>query len=267
MHLNSAKRVFRVMTYNVHGCVGTDGKRSEARIADVIAAGNVDIAGLQELDLGRRRSAGVDQAALIAGQLGWHHKFHPAMSRAHEHYGDAILSRFPITPRQARELPAAFTPICPEKRSAQWVEIHTDCGCIHVINTHLGIGRRERHTQAKLLAGPEWIGSIPPDEPLVLLGDLNSLPGSRPWRVIAAQLHDVRTLCLTRAGRGTFHTALPILVLDYIFVNSRFSVREVRVFQNALARRASDHFPLIGTLEILDSVRLDAEVTARAACD
>jgi len=46
----------RVATYNVHGCVGMDRQRSEARIAEVIAQLSVDIVALQELDLSRRRS-------------------------------------------------------------------------------------------------------------------------------------------------------------------------------------------------------------------
>ncbi len=69
----------RVATYNVHGCVGLAGQRSEARIAEVIASMSVDVVGLQELDMGRKRSAGVDQAGLIAQQLGWHHLFESAI--------------------------------------------------------------------------------------------------------------------------------------------------------------------------------------------
>ena len=36
----------RVATYNVHGCVGMDRQRSEARIAEVIAQLSADIVGL-----------------------------------------------------------------------------------------------------------------------------------------------------------------------------------------------------------------------------
>src|SRR4029453_15295938 len=95
----------RVGTYNVHGCVGTDRQRSEARIAEVIAKLSVDIIGLQELDLSRTRSAGVDQTGMIAEQLGWYSYFHPAMRRDDEHYGNAVLSRYPLTFRRAVELP------------------------------------------------------------------------------------------------------------------------------------------------------------------
>src|SRR3712207_9538711 len=93
----------RVATYNVHGCVGIDGQRSESRIAEVIASMPADIVGLQELDLNRARSAGVNQSALIAQQLGWHYLFEPAMLHGqNEHYGNAIISRYPITRRDRK---------------------------------------------------------------------------------------------------------------------------------------------------------------------
>ena len=83
-HYETSALKLRVATYNVHGCVGMDRQRSEARIAEVIAELSVDIVALQELDLGRRRSAGVDQTGIIAEQLGWHSHFYPAMRRGDE---------------------------------------------------------------------------------------------------------------------------------------------------------------------------------------
>src|SRR2546423_8883394 len=104
----------RVATYNVRGCVGMDGQRSESRIAEVIASMSVDIVGLQELDLRRPRSSGADQTALIATQLGWKHYFHPAMRSGNEQYGNAIVSRFPIRLKRAAEMPGAAPWYCRE---------------------------------------------------------------------------------------------------------------------------------------------------------
>src|SRR5215213_1922845 len=134
----------RVATYNVHGCVGMDRQRSEARIAEVIASMSVDIVGLQELDSNRLRSAQVDQAALIAQQLGWHHLFHPAMRNADEQYGNAIISRYPLTLRRAIELPGQGSWYCRETRIALWSEVATDLGAVNVINTHFALSRSER---------------------------------------------------------------------------------------------------------------------------
>ena len=46
----------RVMTYNVHSCVGMDGKLDAERIARVIARARPDVVALQELDVGRART-------------------------------------------------------------------------------------------------------------------------------------------------------------------------------------------------------------------
>jgi endonuclease/exonuclease/phosphatase family metal-dependent hydrolase len=240
----------RVATYNVHGCRGIDGVRSEKRIAEVIASLGVDVIGLQELDLNRSRSAGIDQAGLIAEQLGWQRVFHPAMQIANEQYGDAILSRWPMRLRQAQELPSVATRVCPEPRAAIWVEIETGFGPLQVINTHLGLGRRERFMQADLLMGHEWLGRIQPNEALILMGDFNSVPNSRPYRLIAQQLRDAGRLITPRPDLRAFPTRLPLLAVDHIFISERLQVDGMSVVRNAQTRIASDHFPVLADLRL-----------------
>ena len=182
-----------------------DRQRSEARIAEVIAEMSVDVVALQELDLGRRRSAGADQTKMIAEQLGWYSHFHPAMRRDDEHYGNAILSRYQLSFRRGVELPGRPPFFCRENRAAIEVNIETNLGKVHVINTHLGLGWRERFVQAQLFTSAEWRAVIAGDTPLILLGDFNSLRGSRPYRTLNRHLHDVRELI-----RATWsHSHLP----------------------------------------------------------
>lgn len=238
----------RVATYNVHGCVGMDRQRSEARVAEVIASLEVDIVGLQELDLGRERSAGVDQARLIAEQLGWHRHFHAAMRRGDEHYGIAILSRHSLTLRRFVCLPGIAPFFCREERAAIGMDVATDAGVVHVINTHLGLGRRERRLQAELLASTDWIDLTMRDGPLILLGDLNSLPGSRPYRTLSRRLRDVRRLIQPARSWRTFPTSFPIFAVDHIFVNAALRPINLAVHRTDLSRIASDHFPLVAEL-------------------
>jgi endonuclease/exonuclease/phosphatase family metal-dependent hydrolase len=61
--------VFRVMTYNVHPCIGADGHLSPYQIAEVISRCRPDIVALQELDVGRVRTGNLHQAEAIAQQL------------------------------------------------------------------------------------------------------------------------------------------------------------------------------------------------------
>ena len=89
-------RPVRLMTYNVHGCVGVDRRLDVGRIAAVIAQNRPDIVALQELDVGRARSGRVDQAHEIAGRLGMRVQFNCAFRVEEEQYGDAILTPCPI---------------------------------------------------------------------------------------------------------------------------------------------------------------------------
>ena len=235
----------RVATYNVHGCVGMDRQRSEARIAGVIAEMSLDVIALQELDLGRRRSAGADQTRIIAEQLGWYSHFYPAMRRDDEHYGNAILSRYRITFRRAVRLPGRPPFFCRENRAAIEVEIQTNLGKVHIINTHLGLGWRERFLQAQLFTSAEWHAAIAGDTPLILLGDFNSLRGSRAYRTLNRHLRDVRELIESTGPIPTFPTRFPLLAVDHIFVNGAVQPLSLTVHRSSLARIASDHFPLM----------------------
>ncbi len=244
-------RTLRVATYNVHGCVGMDRQRCEARVADVIAELSADIIGLQELDRGRQRSANVDQAKIIAERLGWHSHFHPAMRQGDEHYGHAIVSRHPLTARRAIELPGSAPFFCRETRSAIGMDVATDFGIVHIVNTHLGLGRRERLLQTQLLTSGEWLDVIAGDAPLILLGDFNSRPGSRPYQTLSRHLRDVRRLIQPMGLIPTFPTSFPIFAVDHIFVNEALRALSLSVHHSALSRVASDHYPLVAELRVI----------------
>jgi endonuclease/exonuclease/phosphatase family metal-dependent hydrolase len=243
MNENAAPKL-RVATYNVRACRGMDRRRSEARIAEVIAELSADIVGLQELDLSRQRSGEVDQTAVIAEQLGWQSYFHPAMRTGDEHYGDAVLSRYPLTLRRACDLPGPAPFYCRENRVAISMDVATPLGTVHVINTHFGLGRSERLLQARLL-NDQWLGENPAGIPLILLGDFNSLPGSRPYRALAQHLRDVRKLVEPARPFRTFPTSFPSFAVDHIFINGALHPLSLEVHRSPLARVASDHYPLV----------------------
>ncbi|MGI9089150.1 MAG: endonuclease/exonuclease/phosphatase family protein [Chthoniobacterales bacterium] len=238
----------RVATYNVHGCVGLDRRRSETRIAEVIADLSLDLIGLQELDLGRKRSAGAEQARLIAEQLGWHHLFQPAMRRADEQYGNAIISRYPLTLRAAIVLPGEGSWYCRETRVALWASAQTPAGPVHVGNTHFGLGRAERFLQARALT--DFVSAQPAAEPLLLLGDFNSRRRSRALDLLRTKLRDLRTLLPAAGPCRTFPTRWPTLAVDHIFVNAALRPVSISVARSSLARVASDHFPLVAELAL-----------------
>src|SRR5262245_35042168 len=131
--------VLRIMTYNVHRCVGADGAMSPQRIARVIADCRPDVVALQELDQGRARSGFADQPNLIAGHLEMRYHFHPAIQARDGHYGDAVLSRHPMELARAGPLPARPDRPALERRGALWVTVHCGGRAVQVLNTHLGL--------------------------------------------------------------------------------------------------------------------------------
>lgn len=235
----------KLLTYNVHSCIGTDRRLAPERIAAVIAAEQPDIIGLQELDVGRKRSGGVDQAHTIAEILKMQHHFHAALDVEEERYGDAILTALPAELVKAGPLPSVG-----EQRGALWIEVEVGKKRLQVFNTHLGLRRIDRMRQAEVLLGPEWLGhDRTSDQPVVLLGDFNSIPSSAPYKRLAGGLTDIRVHVAGQL-RPTFPSRFPLLRLDHIFVSKDIAVTGAEVIDTPLAKRASDHLPLVATIEI-----------------
>src|SRR5580704_12058191 len=164
----------RILTYNVHRCVGIDRRLDVGRVAEVIAAQAPDIVALQELDVGRARTGGVDQAHQLAERLGMAFHFNAALRVEEEQYGDAILTALPERLVKAGPVPGYRRMPRLEPRGALWVEVMVGGASLQVINTHLGLVPREQQIQAATLAGPRWLGAAA--GPTVLLGDLNATP-------------------------------------------------------------------------------------------
>jgi endonuclease/exonuclease/phosphatase family metal-dependent hydrolase len=241
----------RVMTYNVHGCVGMDGKRSYERIAAVISQAAPDVVALQELDAGRARSGHSHQAQILADLLRMQFHFHPALRVRDEEYGDAILSQFPMTVVRSGALPRGRSLLDFEPRGALWVAIDVGTHRWNFYNTHLGLGRQERYKQALALSGEEWLAHAPAHSPVVLCGDLNSRPTSRVLDLLRKTLQDAQ-LVVNGRHANTFSTGWEFICLDYILASHNIAVRSANVHKTAESRVASDHFPLIADLEVVD---------------
>jgi len=243
-------RALRLMTYNVHGCSGMDGRVSPRRVARVIASHAPDVVALQEVDLGRRRSRTEDQAALIGQQIGMHAVFCPTITRGDEHYGHAFFSRWPVEIVKRALLPHDPKSWWQEPRSALWVKVQVEGLPVNIITSHLGLGRYERVLQMKMLLGPEWIGKIPENEAVLLCGDFNLTPGSRPYGLAAARLRDVQAARQGHRPLLTFSSMRPFARLDHIFISKSVEVQQVLVPRSELTRVASDHLPLIADLSL-----------------
>ncbi|MBI5492260.1 MAG: endonuclease/exonuclease/phosphatase family protein [Deltaproteobacteria bacterium] len=246
-----SKRTLRIMTYNVHSCFGRDGKVSTYRVADVIARYDPDVAALQELDSGRPRTNRSHQAREIAEHLKMDFHFHPAMEIEDEKYGNAILSRYPIRLVQAGPLPTCKRRRALESRGALWAEVHFGGKEIQIINTHFGLNRRERLLQAEALLGDEWAARAQCRPPLIICGDMNSMPISPVYRRFRELLSDVQVSSAGMRALRTYPSLYPIARIDHIFTGPGFEVVNTTVPRTRLTSAASDHLPLIAELALI----------------
>jgi endonuclease/exonuclease/phosphatase family metal-dependent hydrolase len=245
--------MLRILTYNVHGCRGSDGRLSPGRIAAVIAEARPDVVALQELDVGRARTGGMDQAQAIARSLGMDFHFHPVLRVEEERYGDAILSALPLRLAKAGPLPEPpRRPLFFEPRGALWVAVELGGGVeLQVINTHLGLLARERAVQVEALLGEDWLNHPAcRGRPVVLLGDLNAVPRSRAYRRLVGRLRDAQRALSGRRPRPTFPARWPLLRIDHVLLGEGVEVRQVEVRRGPLERVASDHLPLVVDLDV-----------------
>ena len=231
---------FRVMTYNVHSCVGTDGKLDTQRIADVIARAEPDVVALQELDVCQSRSGGVNQPEWLAEQLNMHAHFTAARACDDGHYGNAILSRHPFEVLSEGGLSRRRG----EERAVQWLKLSIGGHAVSVMNTHLSIHFRERLLQIDQLLGAEWLANAEQGVPLVVCGDLNSSQFSPVYRRLRRDLVDVQHAQGARA-RPTWPSRLPLFRIDHVFASPSLRVSRCEVRRDALSQVASDHLPLL----------------------
>ena len=255
----------RLLTYNVHRCVGTDRRLDVARVAAVIAEQEPDIVCLQELDVGRARTGHVDQAEAIARDLAMTFHFNAAMRIEAEEYGDAILSLHPERLLKSGALPTVRGVPGLEPRGALWAAIDFDGVTLNVINTHLGLVPREQRLQAAALIGAGWAGHPDCKGPTILTGDFNATSMTRPYKTLTRHLADAQRLLGLKPSVKTFPSTFPTIRIDHAFVSPDIVPTRIWAPRSPLARAASDHLPLVMDFEIRPTAAADAAATEPAA--
>ncbi len=236
----------RVATYNIHGAVGRSGVPDVELVGRVLAETGADVIGLQEVDSGRARSGGADQAMMLARALGYSCAFSAAQSSAeHGAYGNAILARWPVVSHVTLTLPGVSLWRA-EPRCAVEAVVDTPSGKVSVWSVHLGVREAERARQTSALIGRMRRAIHEEDRmPLVLLGDLNAGRRSRLLQMLGTRLAVAEA-----NGRGgkTWPAAYPVLGLDHVLVSAPLRVRSAGSHASAAARVASDHLPFLADI-------------------
>lgn len=237
----------QVVSWNIHkGIGGVDRRYRIDRVVAVLAELAPDVALLQEVTDGLPRAKFHDQAELLAEALGLEHvAFGPQHRFAIGGYGNAILSRFPITRVDDIDLTIGTR----KRRGAIGahlrVKVGTHTRSVTAFNLHLGLAGSERERQLERFLASEPMTHLHRSTPVVVGGDLNDLWGSLGPRFLAPA-------GFVRAGRATntFPAAVPIRPLDGIFVRGDVRTHACAPHLTALTRQASDHLPLAAKLEL-----------------
>jgi endonuclease/exonuclease/phosphatase family metal-dependent hydrolase len=250
-------RGLRVMTYNIHGCVGADRRCEPERVAEVIRRFEPDVVALQEVDVGQGRSGGLDQARHIADLTNLSAHFTSARETGGGRYGNAILTHHPYELRAEGILPVRRG----EVRAAQWLRLSLPQGYLDVVNTHLSLHFLERLAQARALfsddpslpeAGREKApfaalsGTL---DHLILCGDFNSGALSPIYFWLQHRLLDAQRAG-GRSARATWPARWPLLRLDHVWIGKGLSVAQVEVPRDRAIMAASDHLPIVVDLVI-----------------
>ncbi|TJY44022.1 endonuclease [Cohnella pontilimi] len=238
----------KVMLYNMHHGVGSDGKPNLERIVDLVRETGADLIGFNEVDrFFSRRSGYADQFGWFCEQLQLQCAFGASITRKKgdviREYGNALFSRFPILSHRNHGLRSRRLAVS-EPRALLEAEIDLgNTGTAKIFLTHLSVVPLLRRIQSSLIAErlKRESGSV------ILMGDMNMTPGSGTWRGFSEILTDT-----VRAVRDTplftFPSIVPLTQKDYIFTSSSIRIENVAALSDY--RYTSDHLPLLATLRL-----------------
>ena len=223
----------RVLTYNIHHGEGTDGKFDYQRLAEMIIGLKPDLVAVQEVDKKTTRVDGVDQAALLGRLTEMNVAFGAAMPFSGGHYGQAILSRFPIEDIKTYPLPYQFGQ---EPRALLETTIVPENGLPKLVFMGTHLSNQSEKTRIQQVKEIRVKARGRKDTPMILAGDFNARPGSSPIKEML--------------GDDWIDATAPESVIDYILLRAQdnWRVRELKTVDD---RIISDHRPVLVELEWL----------------
>jgi endonuclease/exonuclease/phosphatase family metal-dependent hydrolase len=240
-------RRLTLLTYNIHSGVGVDKRYDLGRIRRVLDDERPDVAALQEVECGSRRTSFDDQPGVLAASLTLTPSFCATRPAGQGAFGIGVLSAFPVLHQQQYDL---SHPAGREPRFCLRVDLEVEPGAVlHVFNCHLGLGARERTFQRQQMVSDAILLSKELHHPVVVMGDFND----RPIPVVHRELRKHFVDAFKAAGKrwGPTFKAGPVpLRLDHIYLSAGIRVIDCRVRNDALTRVASDHRPVIASVDV-----------------
>ena len=142
----SAPARLRIVSYNVHACVGRDGRFMPDRIADIVEPLEADFLALQEVE--DRSVAGTTVSEFLGARLGMHAYRGVTLRRQDADYGNLVLSKHAARGSVLHDISVRGG----EPRGCIEVDVDIDNLHVRLFATHLGLRVRERLQQVERLA-------------------------------------------------------------------------------------------------------------------
>lgn len=228
----------RILTYNIHGALGTDRVRDYARIGAFLKKQDVDIILIQELDTRSRQEPTGIEISLLMNDHFKHFVCAPTLTGTNGWYGNALLSKYPIV----RPCIIDITAHGREPRNILEAFVETPAGLLHVINTHKGLRASERGYQIKKL---NELLARKSEVPLIVGGDINE------WHTASGALKALNEALHPIPAGPTFPTRFPVFHLDRLWCRPMNLLRDSKVLKTFETRHFSDHFPLMAEIDPL----------------
>lgn len=220
----------RVMSYNIQGHAAARRQDHLPKIAEVIAATEPDVVGLQEVHHATRAGK-AHQSEVLASITGLQHIFGRSCAMDGGNYGNAILTKGEIRSSHTWPLPGSGEP-----RSVLQADVGLGGAGFTFFVTHLAAwGRLLRNARMRQIAE---LGDITARGalPHVLVGDFNVPPAADEIKVLLSHGH--LHVC-GDANEVTF--PMTRQRLDYVFCDPRWEF----VGSEVIRRGPSDHWPLV----------------------
>lgn len=238
--------ILRVMTYNIHHAnpPSREGVIDIEAIARVINDAQPGLVALQEVDERTTRSGvTLSQTEALGRLTGMHAYFSHSINFAGGQYGNAVLSRFPILDTMHFELPPERGSNA-EVRSIGIIKVQPDKGGpLYFASTHLDAGEEEtsRLLQARKIVEIARRLTLP----LVLAGDLNTVPNSPTM----ALLDETFTMTCVADCPFTFPVQNARSAIDHVMYlpARRFKTENIHAIPETYA---SDHLPVLVELKL-----------------
>lgn len=238
----------RALTWNIHACVGADGRHDIARVGAAVSALAPDIAAFQEVD-SRRPAPGAGRVYdTLRACVGAHGHDAWSISGRDGHYGQILASRFPLEEKQVHDISVAGR----EPRKVMTAYARLPATRLRVVATHFGLSHYERRRQVTAL---RRILTADLTGPLLLLGDFNE------WLLPRWTQRAIFALVGARTCHASFPARLPLFTLDRICCQPGDLLLCSRAVHEAHA--ASDHLPVVAELALGAPPRADPELQIR----